>query len=55
MSEPSDYSILILTALNFRALSGINVYDGRVPDHVVARRRARNRTARVSRRINRRS
>jgi hypothetical protein len=52
--EPSTYSLAILRALNLRALSGTHVYDGRTPEHVVARRRARNRMARASRRINRR-
>jgi hypothetical protein len=37
------------------ALQGKHVYGGTVPDHVVAKRRARNKAARRSRRINRTS
>lgn len=55
MNEPTEYELAILGALNIRALSGIPMYDGRVPAKTIARRRARNRMARVSRRNNRRS
>lgn len=35
------------------ARSGKPIYEGTVPDHVIARRRARNKVARASRRANR--
>lgn len=35
------------------ALQGKHIYAGTVPDHVKARRRAANKRARASRRINR--
>ena len=36
------------------ALQGKHVYEGTVPEHVVTRRRARNKAARASRKTNRR-
>lgn len=47
-SKPSPYSLAIL-----RALQGKHVYAGTVSAKVKATRRAANRVARVSRRINR--
>jgi hypothetical protein len=35
-------------------LQGKQMYEGTVPEHVKARRRARNKVARLSRRVNRR-
>lgn len=35
------------------ALQHKNIYAGTVPDHVIAKRRAANKRARTSRRINR--
>jgi hypothetical protein len=48
--EPSDYQLTILGALQ---ATGKHVYAGTVPAKVVARRRAKNKRARMSRRINR--
>ena len=49
--SPSGYSKVVLFAL-----SGLShVYGGTVGHDVIARRRARNKAARISRRINRRS
>lgn len=48
MSQPHPYQQSVLYALQ-----GKHVYAGTVPAHVVARRRAKNRRARVSRRVNR--
>lgn len=39
-----------LHALNRK---GAQIYEGTVPSHVIARRRARNKVARASRRLNR--
>ncbi|MGH3628211.1 MAG: hypothetical protein ACRDRL_12340 [Sciscionella sp.] len=50
MLEPDPYATWVLFALQKR-----NIYAGSVPDAVVARRRARNRQQRRSRKINRRS
>lgn len=44
------YAHMILSGLQDRRK---HVYGGTVPDHVIARRRRRNKAARVSRRINR--
>lgn len=46
---PSRYSRLILAGLQRAS----HVYAGTVPAHVTARRRAKNRVARASRRTNR--
>lgn len=46
MAAPYPLAIL-------RGLQPMNVYQGTVPDETVARRRAANRRARKSRRINR--
>ena len=44
----------ILAALNAQAQqSGKHVYGGTVPPHVIARRRRRNKIAKLSRRANR--
>jgi len=44
----------MLAVLNFLAMQGkLRLYQGTVPAKVVARRRARNKRARISRRINR--
>lgn len=48
-TKPSGYSLNILAALQL----GRNVYGGTVPADVKAKRRAANRQARKSRRINR--
>lgn len=48
--SPQPYQVSILAALNLRPR---NVYAGTVPDHVIAKRRAANKVARHSRRINR--
>lgn len=45
-----DFANFVLMAMN---LTGYRMYEGTVPDHVKARRRAKNRAARKSRRINR--
>lgn len=50
MTDPTPLSRLILAVLQTR-----NLYAGTVPDHVKATRRAQNRRARISRRINRRT
>lgn len=47
---PSPASIQMLVA--FKAL-GYKVYEGTVPKATVIRRRARNKAARISRRLNR--
>ena len=49
--EPSTFSLAILRALNLRPVA---MYAGSVPAKTKARRRAANRMARTSRRINRR-
>ena len=46
---PGPFQLAVLGAMQ-----GMPVYGGTVPPHVVARRRARNKQARLSRRANRR-
>lgn len=48
ITEPSPYALAIL-----RGLQSMRVYQGTVPAHVKARRRAANKVARASRRANR--
>jgi hypothetical protein len=48
MTEPTGYQLAILSALQ-----GKHIYAGTVPAHVKRRRRAANKVARRSRRINR--
>lgn len=50
MRETTEYQVAILVALT---KTGKHVYAGTVPAHVKAKRRAKNRVARESRRINR--
>lgn len=50
LREPTGYEVMILMGLQQKP-----VYMGTVPPGVVAQRRAENRRARTSRRINRRS
>jgi hypothetical protein len=50
MEEPTEYAKSVLVALTN---TGKHVYAGTVPDHVIARRRTKNRAALVSRRTNR--
>lgn len=50
MIEPSNDSVRMLIALN---TTGKHIYAGTVPEKVKQKRRARNRIARMSRRINR--
>lgn len=45
---PSSFKMLI-------ALQGQHLYQGTVPDHIKAKRRARGKVAKQSRKINRRS
>lgn len=52
MSGPSAASLLMLLALNN---SGKHIYAGTVPEAEVTRRRAKNKVARRSRRLNRRT
>ncbi|PXY33592.1 hypothetical protein BAY59_10955 [Prauserella coralliicola] len=49
-TAPSTFSLMILAGLQAQE----HVYGGTAPEHVIARRRAKNRQARRSRRINRR-
>lgn len=51
MKHSTSQSTGLLVALN---RSGKHIYGGTVPAHVVAKRRARNKAARISRRSNRR-
>lgn len=54
LETPSRSSKQMLAVLNFLAMQGkLRLYQGTVPAKVVARRRARNKRARISRRINR--
>lgn len=46
---PSPLQLAILNALQ----NGKHIYAGTVPRHVIAKRRARNKRARMSRRANR--
>lgn len=48
MTGPTRYQLVIL-----RALQSMQIYHGTVTEKVKARRRAKNRVARVSRRANR--
>ena len=48
--NPNPASLQILIAFN---KLGYHVYEGSVPKAVIARRRKANRTARISRRVNR--
>lgn len=51
---PSQSSKRMLAVLNFLVLQGrYRLYEGSVPAKVKAKRRAANRVARVSRRVNR--
>lgn len=47
-TEPSPYALAILHGLQFK-----QVYQGTVPAHVTAKRRAKNKVASAQRRINR--
>lgn len=47
---PSPYAIRILLGLN---RTGKHIYAGTVPAATIAKRRARNKVARASRRVNR--
>lgn len=49
-AEPTSYQQAILVAL---MLTGKHIYEGTVNPNEVARRRAKNKVARVSRRANR--
>ena len=51
VEAPSTYSLVILRALNLKPEG--SVYTGSVPAHVISRRRARNKVARLSRKANR--
>jgi hypothetical protein len=51
LKTPSTYELAILNGLQHKRAG--EVYQGTVPGHVTARRRKRNKAARVSRRINR--
>jgi hypothetical protein len=51
LTQPSPYALAILNGLQFKRAG--EVYQGTVPGHVKAKRRAENKAARVSRRINR--
>lgn len=53
MTEPSSYAIAILLGIQSKLQRGEHVYEGTVPASVIARRRARNKVARLSRRANR--
>lgn len=53
-TQPSTYSIAILLGLGAKTSTGGNVYEGTADPNRVAKRRAANRVARASRRINRR-
>ena len=53
MSEDSEYQKSILNGLGFKAARGHPIYQGTVPARVKAKRRAKNKVARVSRRNNR--
>lgn len=48
MIEPSDYQLVVLAALQRKPM-----YEGTVPERVVAKRRAANKRARAARRLNR--
>lgn len=50
VTEPTKDELIILLALQ---RTGKMIYAGTVPAHVKAKRRAKNRVARASRRINR--
>jgi hypothetical protein len=52
--EGRAWSLVTLKCLNdvYKA-RGVGIYMGTVPRHVVARRRARNRRAKIARRANR--
>jgi hypothetical protein len=50
-NQPSSYSVAVLFGLGFHDK---HVYGGTVDPVTVAKRRARNKVARASRRINRR-
>jgi len=53
MAEDSAYQKAILNGLGFKVAQGHPIYRGTVPAHVKAKRRAKNKAARVSRRSNR--
>lgn len=53
-TQPSAYSVAILLGLGAKTSTGGHVYEGTANPHRVAKRRAANRVARTSRRINRR-
>lgn len=48
--QPNPYALALLLFMN---LIGYPMYEGTVPAHVKARRRAKNKVARKSRRVNR--
>lgn len=51
ITEPAPFQLAILNGLQFKRLG--EVYQGTVPAHVKAKRRAANKAARRSRRMNR--
>jgi hypothetical protein len=52
MSETNPYETSWAQGI-LKRLQGMRMYEGTVPEHVKARRRARNKVARQSRRNNR--
>lgn len=50
LSGPNSYALAILMGLQRK---GAHIYEGTVPSHVKARRRAKNKVARQSRKANR--
>lgn len=53
-TQPSAYSIAILFGIGAKNATGGHVYEGTADPNRVAKRRAKNRVARASRRVNRR-
>jgi hypothetical protein len=51
--QPSSYSLAILHGLGVKNANGAHVYEGTADPIRVAKRRAKNRVARRSRRVNR--
>ena len=49
-TKPNPYALFILLVMN---RTGYRMYEGTVPAHVKARRRAKNKVAKRSRAINR--
>lgn len=48
MEEPTTYQLAVLNALQLQ-----HIYYGTVEPHVIAKRRAKNKVARLQRRVNR--